>query len=118
MGELYLAEDTPLHRKVAIKLLPPKSASDEQARKRLIREARAAAQLDHPNICAIHEVGEDAKVKVLDFGLAKKTYQKRPSSLPKNRLRATNRYNGARTALTHAQSIADQNDSKLRTLAC
>src|SRR5947209_16040990 len=59
MGEVYLAEDTQLGRRVAIKLLPPETLSDEQARKRLVREAQAAAKLDHPNICAIHEVGEE-----------------------------------------------------------
>ncbi len=59
MGEVYLAEDTKLDRKVAIKLLPPESTADEQAKKRLFREARAAAKLDHPNICAVHEVGEE-----------------------------------------------------------
>ena len=59
MGEVYLAEDTLLGRRVAIKLLPPDTISDEQARKRLVREARAAATLDHPNICSIHEVGEE-----------------------------------------------------------
>jgi len=59
MGEVYLAEDTRLDRKVAIKFLPPESAADEEAKKRLIREARAAAKLDHPNICAIHEVAEE-----------------------------------------------------------
>ena len=65
MGEVYLAEDTKLARKVAIKLLLPKSAGDEQARKRLIREARAAAKLDHPNICAIHEVGEESNASFI-----------------------------------------------------
>jgi serine/threonine-protein kinase len=56
MGEVYVAEDTKLGRRVAIKVLPAESATDEDAQKRLIREARAAANLDHPNICAIHEV--------------------------------------------------------------
>ena len=59
MGEVYLAADTRLRRKVAIKVLPPESLGDERAKKRLVREAQAAAKLDHPNICAIHEVGED-----------------------------------------------------------
>ena len=59
MGEVFLAEDTKLERKVAIKTLPAKSIDDAQARRRLLREARAAATLDHPNICAIHEVNED-----------------------------------------------------------
>ena len=59
MGEVYLAEDTKLGRRVAIKFLPTHLAQDDNANKRLIREARAAAALDHPNICAIHEVGDD-----------------------------------------------------------
>jgi eukaryotic-like serine/threonine-protein kinase len=59
MGEVYLAEDTKLDRKVAIKFLSAESATDEGAKKRLIGEARAAAKLDHPNICATHEVGEE-----------------------------------------------------------
>jgi serine/threonine protein kinase/Tfp pilus assembly protein PilF len=59
MGEVYLAEDTKLHRRVAIKFLPADSSTDEQANKRLLREAQAAAKLDHPNICAVHEVAEE-----------------------------------------------------------
>ncbi len=55
MGEVYLAEDTKLERKVAIKCLSPKSWADEKAKQRLVREAQVAAKLDHPNICAIHE---------------------------------------------------------------
>ncbi len=59
MGEVYLARDTKLDRNVAIKFLPPDSIDSEQAHKRLLREARAAATLDHPNICAVHEVAEE-----------------------------------------------------------
>jgi eukaryotic-like serine/threonine-protein kinase len=58
MGEVYLAEDAKLERRVAIKFLPPASVADEQATRRLVREAKAAAKLDHPNICSIYEVGE------------------------------------------------------------
>src|SRR5215471_12008855 len=56
MGEVYLAEDATLDRRVAIKFLSLELQTDEQARARLIREAQAAARLDHPNVCAIHEV--------------------------------------------------------------
>src|SRR2546425_3333677 len=59
MGEVYLAQDTKLDRRVAIKFLPESLVADEQARKRLVREAQAAAKLDHANICSIHEVGEE-----------------------------------------------------------
>jgi len=59
MGEVFLAEDSTLGRKVAIKMLTEPRASSELARQRLINEARAAAALDHPNICSIHEVGEE-----------------------------------------------------------
>ncbi|HUR21031.1 MAG TPA: bifunctional serine/threonine-protein kinase/formylglycine-generating enzyme family protein, partial [Vicinamibacterales bacterium] len=58
MAEVYLAEDTELGRRVAIKLLPADTSADDHARKRLLREARAAATLDHPHICAVYEVGE------------------------------------------------------------
>jgi serine/threonine protein kinase len=59
MGEVYLAEDQQLGRKVAIKFLPAEIANDERARQRLLREAKTAATLDHPNICAIYEVGQE-----------------------------------------------------------
>src|ERR1700676_1775934 len=59
MGEVYLAEDKRLGRKVAVKFLPAAVANDERARQRLLREARTAATLDHPNICAIYEVAEE-----------------------------------------------------------
>ena len=58
MGEVYLAVDKLLDRRVAIKLLSQSQASNSQAHRYLLREARVAAGLDHPNICTIHEVGE------------------------------------------------------------
>jgi Tol biopolymer transport system component len=58
MGEVYRARDARLDRTVAIKVLPPGLASDEAARARFEREARAVAALDHPHICGIFDVGE------------------------------------------------------------
>src|SRR5688572_2985444 len=58
MGEVYRAHDEHLDREVAIKVLPSDSFADATARARLLREARAAAALNHPAICTIHEVGE------------------------------------------------------------
>ena len=59
-GEVYLAEDTAPNRRVAIKFLPADSVADQQGKRHLIREAPAAVRLNHPNICTIHEVGEEA----------------------------------------------------------
>lgn len=60
MGEVFLAHDPQLDRRVALKLLPAHLAADSMARERLRREALAAAALDHPFICKMFEVGEDA----------------------------------------------------------
>lgn len=58
MGEVYLAQDSKLNRKVALKVLHQNLSSDNQANRRLLREAQAAALLDHPHICTIHEISE------------------------------------------------------------
>jgi len=62
MGEIYLAEDTRLNRRAAIKVLPPESTTDRERVLRLQQEARAASALSHPNIITIYDIGEESGV--------------------------------------------------------
>ena len=89
MGEVYLAEDTTLQRRVALKFINVEGMANEQANKRFLREAQTAAMLDHPNICTVHEVAEEngrsfivmqyVEGDTLDFRLKQK-----PPTLPES----------------------------------
>jgi serine/threonine protein kinase len=59
MGEVYRAHDERLDRDVAIKILPPSARDNQDARNRLLEEARSASQLNHSHICTVYEVGEE-----------------------------------------------------------
>ena len=61
MGEVYLGTDTRLNRRVAIKVLPPGTSAGDEAERRMLREARMVATIDHPNVCTIYEVATDGE---------------------------------------------------------
>src|SRR5437870_3106850 len=65
MGEVYLARDTRLDRRVALKLLPAQLTQDETRVHRFVQEAKAASALNHPNIITIHEIGEANDVQFI-----------------------------------------------------
>lgn len=83
MGVVYKAEDTKLHRVVALKVLLTNLVGDEKARKRFLREARAASAIDHPNICTVYEINETADLlffvmQYIEGATLKKTINGKP----------------------------------------
>jgi len=65
MGEVYLAEDTRLRRRVALKILPSELAANKDRMRRFEQEAQAAAALNHPNIAHTYEIGESGGVNFM-----------------------------------------------------
>ena len=83
MGVVYKAEDQKLHRVVALKVLLTNLVGDEKARKRFLREARAASAIDHPNICTVYEINETPNMlffvmQFIEGATLKKTINARP----------------------------------------
>ncbi len=97
MGEVYRARDTRLDRSVAVKVLPAHVADREDARKRFEREARAVAGLNHPHICALHDIGPGYMVLELVDG------ETLAAKLSRGSL-------GLDQALTYARQLADALD--------
>src|SRR5207302_4532109 len=69
MGEVYLAQDTKLDRKIALKVLPADVASNRDRMERFVREAKSAAALNHPHIAHIYEIGESGSSPTVREGV-------------------------------------------------
>src|SRR2546429_3020144 len=83
MGEVYLAQDTKLDRKVALKILPAEVAAHPDRMKRFVQEAKAASALNHPNIITIYEIDEsDSGYFIATEFVDGQTLRERESSAP------------------------------------
>src|SRR5215831_4613613 len=107
MGEVYLAEDTHLERRVALKLLPAQFTQDEERVRRFILEAKAASALNHPNIITIYEIGEAEAARFIAMELVQgRTLREMISeSLSPEELAATGGQIAKALAVAHAAGI-------------
>jgi eukaryotic-like serine/threonine-protein kinase len=87
MGEVWLAEDSQLRRKVALKILPAEFTADVGRMRRFAQEARSASSLNHPNIITVHEIGEAGKTHyIVTEYVEGETLRQRLTAAPGNRL--------------------------------
>jgi serine/threonine-protein kinase len=109
MGVVYRARDERLHRRVAIKVLPPELAFQKEIRERFTREAQTAARLSHPHIVPIHDVGEGAGVVYFIMGLVEGeslgARLKRRGSLPPDEVRRIMKETADALSAAHAVSV-------------
>ncbi|MGQ0701798.1 MAG: serine/threonine-protein kinase, partial [Gemmatimonadales bacterium] len=109
MGVVYRARDERLHRRVAIKVLPPELAFQKEIRERFTREAQTAARLSHPHIVPIHDVGEGAGVVYFIMGLVEGeslgARLKRRSKLSPDEVRRIMKETADALSAAHAVSI-------------
>ncbi|HTL04280.1 MAG TPA: protein kinase [Gemmatimonadales bacterium] len=109
MGVVYRARDERLHRRVAVKVLPPELAFQKEIRERFTREAQTAARLSHPHIVPIHDVGEGAGVVYFIMGLVEGESLggrlKRRGKLPPDEVRRIMKETADALSAAHAVSI-------------
>ncbi|MGH7559456.1 MAG: serine/threonine-protein kinase, partial [Gemmatimonadales bacterium] len=109
MGVVYRARDERLHRRVAIKVLPPELAFQKEIRERFTREAQTAARLSHPHIVPIHDVGEGAGVVYFIMGLVEGeslgSRLKRRGNLPADEVRRIMKETADALSAAHAVSV-------------
>lgn len=109
MGVVYRARDERLHRRVAVKVLPPELAFQKEIRERFTREAQTAARLSHPHIVPIHDVGEGAGVVYFIMGLVEGESLggrlKRRGKLPADEVRRIMKETADALSAAHAFSV-------------
>ena len=124
MGEVYKANDTRLDRTVAIKVLPAHVADDPNLRERLEREARAAAALNHPHICTLHDVGQQDGIDylVMEYLDGQTLAERLEKGAPRSTRRSTMRFRWPTRSTRHIGkasfiAISSQATSCLRRAA-